>query len=198
MTFFVGISGATGTGKSTVCKKLIIENSGWAHIGLDNFFIDKANFKTVGPWLDMESPRCTNFNKAYESLAKLKSGLEATIPVYSKKEGRVIDSRVVKPEDVLLAESYHIFHDVRIRGLFDLKIYLYASDEVLRRRRLARDPSIDKSYLDQFLLQEYKKYSELYDGLADVRLSATGSEDMVARVVYESISRYRDLLEAHG
>lgn len=191
MVIFVGICGATGTGKSSICKKLASENKGWLHFCLDNFFIGKDRFKQAGNWLDMENPSCTDFNAAYQVLAGLKQGLEAEMPVYSRREGKTTDSIIVRPAEVTLVDGYHTFYDARIVRLLDYKIFLYASEETLKKRRLERDPGIDKGYLNDFLFHEYSKYSGRYESLADIMLSAMASIGDVARMVYLSIEKHR-------
>ena len=190
MTSLIGICGATGTGKSTVCKKLERENEDYRHLALDNFFRGKNSYSRVMGYADMEQPDCTDFDSAFLALYSLKSGNDVTIPKFSKTKDIVIGEKFIENGNVILVEGYHAFYDARIKTILDLRVYLHADEDIIKKRRQERDVICTDEYYHKIILQTYREYSKEYEDAADVKIDAGRSLEEVANDVKKIIDSY--------
>lgn len=190
MSTLIGICGATGTGKSTVCKKIASEDNDYRHIALDNFFFGTSSYSKKTGFIDMEQPGCTDFYSAYHALFNLKTGNNAVIPRFSKKEDRIIGSQLIENSRITLIDGYHAFYDPRIRELFDLKIYMKADENIIKRRRQERDQGCSDEYFYNIILPEYRRYVGTYENFADIIIDANPDIDKVAEKVKKTIENY--------
>ncbi len=190
MASLIGICGATGTGKSTICKKLERENADYRHLALDNFFRGKDSYRRVIGYANMEQPDCTDFDSAFLALYSLKSGSNVTIPKFSKSKDSVVGEKVIEHGNVILVEGYHAFYDARIKTILDLKLYLKADEETIKKRRQERDVICTDEYFHNIILPTYREYSKEYENMADVKINANRSLEEVANDVKNNIDRY--------
>ncbi|MBS0635260.1 MAG: uridine kinase [Verrucomicrobia bacterium] len=140
--FIIGIAGGTGSGKSTLSKRLqttlgikvtLIEQ--------DCYYKDLAHLPIHERELtNFDHPSSIDFDKLYEDVSMLKQGKPINKPSYSfKTHCRESGTTPVQAGDVIIVEGILIFTDERLRNLFDLKIYVEAEDDVRILRRIERD-----------------------------------------------------------
>lgn len=176
----IGITGGTGSGKSTVCKA-IIENIPEENIAIleqDAYYKDQTN-------LSFEDRLKTNYDhpiafdnklliKHIEDLCK---GLSVEKPIYdyelhTRKQSETV---TVSPKDIIIVEGIMILEDEELRDKLDIKIYVDTEDDIRILRRIQRDikergrtvDSVIEQYLntvkpahDQFI-EPYKKYADI-------------------------------------
>ncbi len=195
MTSLIGICGATGTGKSTICKRLERENEDYRHIALDNFFKGKDSYRRMLGYADMEQPDCTDFDSAFLALYSLKLGNNVTIPKFSKSKDAVVGEKVIEHGNIILVEGYHAFYDARIKTILDLKLYLEADEETIKKRRQERDGICTDEYFHKIIMPVYRHYSALYEDAADIVIDANRSLEEVANDVKSAITQHIDTVK---
>jgi uridine kinase len=157
--FVIGIAGGTGSGKSTVARRL------YESLHLDSaVFLDHDSYYRELSHLPLEERKKVNFDHP-DSLDNelLVAQLRALIdrqpvdkPVYDfAAHTRARETERIEPRDVILVEGILLFVDETLRDMFDLKIFVDTDADVRFIRRLARDlelrgRTID-SVIDQYL-----------------------------------------------
>jgi uridine kinase len=157
--FVIGIAGGTGSGKSTVARRL------YESLHLDSaVFLDHDSYYRDLGHLPPEERKKVNFDHP-DSLdnellvAQLRALIErrpVDKPVYDfAAHTRTPETARVEPRDVILVEGILLFVEEELRNLFDLRIFVDTDADVRFIRRLARDlemrgRTID-SVIDQYL-----------------------------------------------
>lgn len=139
----IGIAGGTGCGKTTVVNQ-IIEELPVGEVGVisqDSYYNDLSH-------LTLEERRKTNFDHPqsidFELLEKhltlLREGNSIEQPVYSFLECNRTEKTIpTHPSKVMIVEGILILTNVKIRELFDIKIFVHADSDERLIRRLKRD-----------------------------------------------------------
>jgi uridine kinase len=155
--FLIGIAGGTGSGKTTVAKRI------YQSLHLDSaVFIDHdAYYKELGH-LPLEERRQINFDHPdsldndllIEQLGALLDGRAIDKPEYDfVAHTRAAHSTRVEPRDVILVDGILLFADARLREMFDLKIFVDTDADVRFIRRLRRDLEVRGRELDTVIEQ---------------------------------------------
>jgi uridine kinase len=155
--FLIGIAGGTGSGKTTVAKRI------YASLHLDSaVFIDHdAYYKELGH-LPLEERRQINFDHPdsldndllIEHLQALMDGKPVQKPEYDfVAHTRAAHSTTVEPRDIILVDGILLFADARLREMFDLKIFVDTDADVRFIRRLRRDIEVRGRALDSVIEQ---------------------------------------------
>lgn len=136
----IGVAGGTGSGKSTFTNRLK------ASFGDDIAIIYHDNYYRCNDGIPFEERVKINYDHpdALETdllvrhLEALCRGESIECPVYSFPDhNRSAKVTLIKPSQVIIVEGILIFQDVRLRELFDIKIYVEAdADERILRRAL--------------------------------------------------------------
>lgn len=157
----VGVSGGSGSGKTTVVNK-IIESIGEDDILLiqhDSYYRDLSH-------LPLEERKKQNFDhpKSLETelmirhIEALKSGYSVDIPVYDfVAHTRSEQSEKASPRKIILLDGILIFSEPELRKLMDIRIFVDTDDDVRLLRRLKRDILERGRELDG-VLNQYEKY----------------------------------------
>ena len=156
--FVIGIAGGTGSGKTTLAKRLkeVFDND---VILLCQDYYYKAN--TDLPLeervkLNYDHPDSFDTVLMIEQIKKLKSFQEIERPVYSFVEHRRMDETVKEePKKVIIIEGILLFENQELMDLMDIKIFVDTDADLRFIRRLERDTkergrSID-SVISQYL-----------------------------------------------
>jgi uridine kinase len=138
MVYLVGVSGGTCSGKSTVCKIIVNDNSDIGLVKMDNFYKDIKDVQKVGGIYNFETMESIDIDAMVSVISELKKGNAVDMPIYSRHECRAVETQKTVPNKIMLIDGFLIFSEPRIYSMLDLKIFLSASEEVRMRRRMER------------------------------------------------------------
>ena len=138
----IGIAGGTGSGKTTITRKLVQRFAGEVSvINHDNYY--KAHHDM--PYeqrckLNYDHPDAFDTDLLISDLRMLKSGREIVCPVYDYSiHDRSDKTMVIKPAKVIIVEGILIFADITLCDEMDIKIFVDADADVRILRRITRD-----------------------------------------------------------
>lgn len=140
--FIVGITGGSGSGKSTFTKHLVEKLQGQASVlTLDNYYYPlEQQPKDPQGHPNFDLPESLNLTRFHQDLMLLKKGKNITQKEYTfNVPGRVPKDITVKPAKVLLVEGLYIFQQSETESLYDLKIFIDTEEEAKLQRRILRD-----------------------------------------------------------
>jgi len=155
----IGITGGTGSGKTTVVKKILEGLDVEGRVGILH---QDAYYKTF-PGLSFEERKKINYDHpfAFDNelfLKHIKALLnQETIeqPVYSfQTYSRLPQTQKVGPSDIVILEGLLLLDDPRIRDLLDIKVYVDADADIRFIRRLQRDIN-ERSRTPQEVIEQY-------------------------------------------
>ena len=139
----LGVCGGTGSGKTTVARR-VLERVGAhlvAHLPHDAYYKEAGHLPPEQrAKLNFDHPDALDNDLLIEHLRELQAGRPVEIPVYDfKTHNRRLETLRVDPQPVILVEGILIFADKRLRDLMDVKIYVDTDADLRLLRRLKRD-----------------------------------------------------------
>lgn len=138
----IGIAGGTGSGKTTITKKLMQRfGSNVSVIYHDNYY--KAHhdmpFEQRSK-LNYDHPNAFDTDMLVEAIKELKQGRAVTCPVYDYSiHDRTDKTITIKPTNVIVVEGILIFQSRELCQQMDIKIYVDTDADVRILRRITRD-----------------------------------------------------------
>lgn len=146
--FIIGIAGSVAVGKSTVARLLreLLSNPGRKVdlITTDGFLLPNAVLEKKGLMEKKGFPQSYDQARLLKFVMAVKSGLEATSPVYSHIVYDIVPDEhiVVSHPDILIIEGLNVLQPARaqksgkmgpaVSDFFDFTIYVDAPDEVVK------------------------------------------------------------------
>jgi uridine kinase len=157
--FIIGIAGGTGSGKTTVARKI------YQSLRLDEaVFLDQDSYYRNLDHLPVEERKKLNFDHPdsldnellFDHLGRLTAREPIDKPTYDfAANTRATGTTRVEPRDVILVEGILLFVEPRLREVFDLKIFVDTDADVRFIRRLQRDLELRgrtvESVIEQYL-----------------------------------------------
>ncbi len=142
--FIIGIAGGTGSGKTTVVKKIVeqLKTGDVAVIPQDSYY------KAAEPGVPLEVLQKKNFDHPdafdwellFEQIKQLREGHAIEQPVYSFiKCDREEQTIHVEPTSVVLIEGIMSLYKKELRDMMDLRIYVDADPDERLIRVIERD-----------------------------------------------------------
>jgi uridine kinase len=139
----VGIAGGTGSGKTTVARKLAaaLPPEGIATLEFDAYYRDRPDLEPEArAQLNFDHPEALDTALLVAHLAELRAGRPVEAPIYDfKTHRRLPESRRVEPRPVLIVEGILVFVDPRVRELLDIKLFVDTDTDIRVFRRIRRD-----------------------------------------------------------
>jgi len=153
----IGIAGGSGSGKSTVARKVAeaLSGSSVAYLDMDAYYRNFAH-------LPMEERKRVNWDHpdAFDTelmaaqVNELSAGRSVDKPVYDfVTHTRSARTERVNPADVLVLDGILLFADERTRALCDVKVFVDADADIRLIRRLRRDVNKRGRKLDEVIAQ---------------------------------------------
>ncbi|POR01781.1 uridine kinase [Alkalispirochaeta sphaeroplastigenens] len=157
MARIIGITGGSGSGKTTIVRKISEIVGDFTFIPQDNYYrsaeyVSNTNITAF----NFDHPSAFDTDLLVEQLGLLRQGQEIAMPQYDFVKHRRKDETVrVKPGKLVILEGIMLFFEPRIRELIDLKIFVDTPDDIRFIRRLTRDIEergrTVSSVIDQYL-----------------------------------------------
>lgn len=139
----VGIAGGTGSGKTTVVKKVMesFPNNEVILIPQDSYYRDN---KMISPEerqkINFDHPDSIEFGLLIEHLKQLRKGQTVNMPVYSYLTClRSEETITIIPSRVLIVEGILILTDKGLRNMLDIKVFVDADADDRLGRVIQRD-----------------------------------------------------------
>ncbi len=139
----IGIAGGTGSGKTTVVKK-IIENMPKGKVAVlsqDSYYKDNKHLPLEERLeMNFDHPQSIEFELLISHIKELQKGNSVEEPIYSYLTcTRSEETNTIKPHDVIIVEGILIFTNPELRKLMDIKVFVYADDDDRLSRVIQRD-----------------------------------------------------------
>lgn len=139
----IGVSGASGSGKTSVSNKIleIFKDYSVMLLQHDYYYKDQSH-------LPFEERLKTNYDHPFafdtdlfiEHIECLLKGESIEKPVYNySQHTRSEEVLYQDPKDVIIVEGILIFEDKRLRDLMDIKVYVDTDSDICLARRILRD-----------------------------------------------------------
>jgi uridine kinase len=139
----IGISGGTGSGKTTVANKILenVEASEVVFIQQDSYYRNlqdlPLDYRQVA---NFDHPDALDNELLVNHVRKLRAGEAIELPIYNfKTHSRLHETRRVEPKPIVIVEGILIFTDPRLLEQMDIKVFVDTPDDIRFIRRLRRD-----------------------------------------------------------
>jgi uridine kinase len=153
----IGIAGGTGSGKSTVARRVAeaLTESSVAFIDMDAYYKNFAHLPMAErKRVNWDHPDAFDLDLFVEQLSRLCEGEPIEKPTYDfVQHVRSTHTIAVAPSDVVVIDGILLFVDARVRSLCDVKVYVDADADVRLIRRLRRDIAQRGRPFDEILEQ---------------------------------------------
>lgn len=157
----IGIAGGTGSGKSTVVRKIInsLPKGSVAVVSQDNYYKDSSHL----PWEErraqnFDEPKAFDWELLFKHLSLLREGKAIDEPVYDYTTcSRLKDQFThIESRPVIILEGIMALVDPSIRAILDLKVFVDADSDERLLRVLQRDV-IERGRTIEDLANRYQK-----------------------------------------
>lgn len=202
----IGVTGGSGSGKTTVSQSIYKQLAGKSIMILqqDTYYNDQTQ-------MPMEERQAVNYDHplAFDTdllisdLKKLLNNQSIQMPVYNYAEfTRSSETILTQPRDVIILEGILILDDQRLRDLMDIKVFVDTDDDIRIIRRIQRDMQERgrslQSVIDQYLATVkpmYHQFVEPTKRYADIIVPEGGQNTVAIDLL---TTKVRDILTQKG
>ena len=160
MPVVIGLAGGSGSGKTTVQRK-IVEAFGRKRIALldhDAYYIDLAHLEPEKRAVfNFDHPKALETDLMVQHLDQLLKGESIEKPTYDfTRHTRRDETERVDPHPVILVEGILVLAERELRKRMNIKLYVDTPDDVRLIRRIERDLS-ERGRSIENVLEQYQK-----------------------------------------
>ena len=155
----IGISGGTGSGKTTVACK-IVESVGQENVVFlqqDAYYRDLGDMPLeVRHHLNFDHPDALDNDLLINHVRSLRAGEAIDQPIYDyATHARTANKRHIEPRPVIIVEGILVFVSPPLRALMDMKIFVDTDADIRFIRRLKRDLE-ERGRSPQSVMEQYE------------------------------------------
>lgn len=142
-SFVIGVAGGSGSGKTTVVRR-IVDSLGSEHVTLldhDRYYRDRNDLRLEErAALNYDHPDSLETDLLVRHVHDLKAGRAVEAPRYDfTRHARLTEKDTLQPRRALIVEGILIFTDSALRELMDIKVFVDTDSDTRFIRRLQRD-----------------------------------------------------------
>ncbi len=139
----IGIAGGTGSGKTTVAKKLLAALPPHRVIMIehDAYYRDRSDLTPEErAEINYDHPAALESDLLAEHLRDLRAGRPVEVPTYDfVTHTRRPETRTTYPSEVIIVEGILVFVEAKVRAQLDIKIFVDTDPDIRVFRRIRRD-----------------------------------------------------------
>ena len=161
----IGIAGGSGSGKTTVVKKVMSSFS--THqvtiVSQDSYYKDNSHISMAERVnINFDHPESIEFDLLVEHMKQLRAGKAIEEPVYDYiTSTRMKETIHVEPNHVIIVEGILLFTDKRVRDLCDIKVFVDAEPDDRLIRIIERDMR-ERARTAQQVIERYAVVKEMH------------------------------------
>jgi uridine kinase len=185
----IGICGGTGSGKTTVARRILdnVRDECVIFLQQDSYYRNLGDMPLeLRHQINFDHPDALDNDLFINHVKALRAGEAIEMPVYDfSKHARKNETIRIEPKPILILEGILIFVDAALRELMDIKIFVDTADDLRFVRRLQRDvhergrtvESVIKQYLDT-VRPMHEQFVEPSKRFADVIIPEGGYNEV--------------------
>ena len=199
LMLIIGITGGSGSGKTTVVKKVMSSFS--THqvtiVSQDSYYKDNAHISLEArAEINFDHPNSIEFDLLVEHMKLLRAGKAIDEPVYDYiTSTRQKETIHVEPNHVIIVEGILLFTDKRVRDLCDMKLFVDAEPDDRLIRIIERDMR-ERARTAQQVIERYALVKEMHvqfieptKRFADIIIPQGGENQVAIDVVVATIKQ---------
>jgi len=186
----IGIAGGSGSGKTTVVRRIIelLPPDSVSILSQDAYYKDNGHLSPEErAKINFDHPSSIEFSLMVKHLDELRRGHAIDMPVYSYLTcARQAETILVEPRKVIIVEGILIMTDPDIRKRLNIKVFVDADADdrlmrIMRRDLIERGRSYEKvlEHYEQFVKPMHLQFIEPTKRYADI-IVPQGGENAVA------------------
>lgn len=199
----IGIAGGTGSGKSTVARKVAeaLPEASVAFLEMDAYYRDFRHLTLEQlHHVNWDHPDAFDVELLTTHLEALSRGERVEMPIYEfASHSRSPRTRAIQPADVVVVDGILLLSDPSVRELCDVKVFVDADPDIRLIRRIRRDTAVRgrtlESVLEQYLTTVqpmHLQFVEPSKRYADVIVPRGGSNTVAIEMIVAKIQRRLD------
>jgi uridine kinase len=196
----IGIAGGSGSGKSTVARKVAtaLQRTSVAFIDMDAYYLDHSHLTLDDRRrVNWDHPKTFDYDLLLAHLRQLLSRQPIDKPVYDfLTHTRASESVRIDPADVVVMDGILLFVEPRVRELCDVKVFVDTDADVRLIRRLQRDIAERgrplAEIMDQYLTTVRPMHIEFVEPskqFADIIVPRGGHNEVAIEMIVAKIQR---------
>ena len=157
MSLIIGISGGTGSGKTTVANRILetVRASQVVFIQQDSYYRNlkdlPLDYQQVA---NFDHPDALDNDLLVNHVRKLRAGEPIDLPIYDfRTHNRLPDTTPIEAKPIVIVEGILIFAEPRLLEQMDIKVFVDTPDDIRFIRRLKRDIAERGRTLDSVIEQ---------------------------------------------
>ena len=158
--FIIGIAGGTGSGKTTVVRKIMerLPKGEVSIISQDSYYKDSSSVPIEERQkINFDEPAAFDWDLLLDHLKQLREGHPVEMPTYSFITcTRQPETVHMDPHEVLLIEGILVLSNPRLRKMMDIKVFVDADGDDRLIRVISRD-CIERGRTPQMVIDRYQR-----------------------------------------
>lgn len=195
----IGITGGTGSGKSTVSKQILKRNGeeNVVIIEQDSYYKDQSHLSfEERVKRNYDHPLAFDNELLIKHLKDLLNNIPIEKPIYDfEQHTRKKETVTVFPKRIIILEGILILYDEKIRNLCDIKIFVDTDSDVRVIRRIKRDIKERGRTLDSVIEQymttvrpAHQQFVEPTKKYADIIIPEGGYNEVAIDIISTKIN----------
>lgn len=156
--FIIGVTGGSGSGKSTVVENLtkVMKRHSVVCISYDDYYRDQSQMSMAERQkINYDHPSSLETELLVAQLRQLIAGETVQKPTYDFVQNtRAKKTITLKPAKVIIVEGILLFESKELRELLDLKVFVDTDPDMRVVRRIQRDMSLRGRTLE-YVIDQY-------------------------------------------
>lgn len=199
----IGIAGGTGSGKSTVVRRIIesLPPEKVAVLPQDCYYKDNKHIPLEERLkMNYDEPASIEWTLLAQHLQKLRLGESVEMPTYEFVTcARLRETKHIEPREVVVVEGILVLCDKKLREMLDIKVFVDADADERLIRVIGRD-CVERGRTPQMVIDRYREtlkpmhelYIEPTKRYADLIVPQGGNNKVAIKLLTDYI---RSLIE---
>ena len=204
--YIIGIAGGSGSGKTSVVKKVIqaLPSDKVSVLSQDSYYWDNGHLtQEEREQINFDHPSSIEFSLLVDDIKKLQNGETIQMPIYTYVTcSRSKETISIEPGEVLIIEGILIFTCPELCELLDLKVFVDtgADDRIIRiiqRDVNERGRGLDKSirHYEMYVKPMHEMFIEPTKRLADIIIPIGGHNEKGVDILTSKIRQTLGILD---